>query len=246
MRILVAEDDEPLREFLHQRLEQEQFSVKMVSNGEDAEQLASDQPYDLVILDLNLPGAGGLDVLRLIHTKKPDLPVLMVGDAGIVEERVRGLDAGADDYVAKPFAFDELAARIRAILRRGSRPARALLQVADLELDRVSRAVHRGSHNIELSPKEFALLEYLMRYEGQPVSRAVIVEKVWKLNHDTLTNVVDVYINYLRRKVDAGYDHTLIRTIRGVGYQIGGNGHHGQFHAKLDTQAVIKHGIRTI
>jgi len=226
MRILVAEDDVPLAEFLHQRLEQEQFSVKMVSNGPEAEQLASGQPYDLVILDLNLPGAGGLEVLRLIHSKKPDLPVLMVTDASMVEERIRGLDAGADDYVAKPFAFAELAARIRAILRRGSRPARALLQVGDLELDRVSRAVRRGSHDIDLSPKEFALLECLMRYEGQPVSRAVIVEQVWKLDHDTMTNVVDVYINYLRRKVDAGHGHTLIRTIRGVGYQIGGNGQH--------------------
>jgi DNA-binding response OmpR family regulator len=226
MRILVAEDDMPLAEFLHQRLEQEQFSVKVVSNAAEAEQLASDQPYDLVILDLNLPGAGELDVLRGIRSKRPDLPVVIVTDAGMVEERVRGLDAGADDYVAKPFAFAELAARIRAVLRRGNRPARAILQIGDLELDRVSHNVRRGSHNIDLSPKEFALLEYLMRYEGQPVSRAVIVEKVWKLDHDTLTNVVDVYINYLRRKVDSGYDRTLIRTIRGVGYQIGGNGQH--------------------
>jgi len=226
MRILVAEDDMPLAEFLHQRLEQEQFSVKVVSNAAEAEQLASDQPYDLVILDLNLPGAGELDVLRGIRSKRPDLPVVIVTDAGMVEERVRGLDAGADDYVAKPFAFAELAARIRAVLRRGNRPARAILQIGDLELDRVSHNVRRGSHNIDLSPKEFALLEYLMRYEGQPVSRAVIVEKVWKLDHDTLTNVVDVYINYLRRKVDSGYDRALIRTIRGVGYQIGGNGQH--------------------
>src|SRR5216684_4885370 len=224
MRILVAEDDVPLAEFLHQRLEQEQFSVKMVSNGLEAEQLASGQPYDLVILDLNLPGAGGLEVLRLIHSKKPDLPVLMVTDASMVEERVRGLDAGADDYVAKPFAFAELAARIRAVLRRGTRPARSLLQIEDLEVDRVSHTVRRGSHNIDLSPKEFALLEFLMRHEGQPVSRTAIVEQVWKLNFDTMTNVVDVYINYLRRKVDSGYDRALIRTIRGVGYQIGGNG----------------------
>jgi two-component system copper resistance phosphate regulon response regulator CusR len=226
MHILVAEDDAPLAEFLHQRLEQEQFSVKMVSNGADAEQLASDQPCDLVILDLNLPGDGGLDVLRGIRSKRPDLPVVIVTDAGMVEERVRGLDAGADDYVAKPFAFAELAARIRAVLRRGNRPARAILQIGDLELDRVSHNVRRGGQNIDLSPKEFALLEYLMRYEGQPVSRSVIVEKVWKLNHDTMTNVVDVYINYLRRKVDSGYGHTLIRTIRGIGYQIGGNGKH--------------------
>jgi DNA-binding response OmpR family regulator len=226
MRILVAEDDAPLAEFLHQRLQQEQFAVQMVSSGAEAEQLASDQAYDLVLLDLNLPGAGELDVLRGIRSKWPDLPVVIVAGANMVEERVRGLDAGADDYLAKPFAFAELAARIRAVLRRGNRPARSILQIEDLEVDRVSHAVRRGSHNIDLSPKEFALLEFLMRHEGQPVSRTAIVEQVWKLNFDTMTNVVDVYINYLRRKLDSGYDRALIRTIRGVGYQIGGNGQH--------------------
>jgi len=224
MRILVAEDDAPLAEFLHQRLQQEQFAVQVVSNGTEAQRLASDQSYDLVILDLNQPGADGLDVLREIRLKRPDIPVMMVTGASMVEERVRGLDAGADDYVAKPFAFAELAARIRAVLRRGNRPARAMLQVGDLELDRVTHIVHRGGHAIELSPKEFALLEFLMRHAGQPVSRASIVEQVWKLNFDTMTNVVDVYINYLRRKVDSGYDRALIRTIRGIGYQIGSNG----------------------
>jgi DNA-binding response OmpR family regulator len=224
MRILVAEDDLPLAEFLHQRLEQEQFAVQVVSDGSEAQRLASDQPYDLVILDLNLPGTGRLDVLRGIRSKKPDLPVLIVTSAAMVEERVRGLDAGADDYVAKPFAFAELAARIRAVLRRGNRPARAVLQVEDLELDRVTHFVQRKGHAIDLSPKEFALLEFLMRQAGRPVSRTSIVEQVWKLNFDTMTNVVDVYINYLRRKVDTGYDRPLIRTVRGVGYQIGTNG----------------------
>src|SRR5882762_5030091 len=224
MRVLVAEDDAPLAEFLHQRLQQEQFAVHMVSSGAEAEHLASDQAYDLVLLDLNLPGAGGLDVLRGIRSKRPDLPVVIVTAASMVEECVRGLDAGADDYVAKPFAFAELAARIRAVLRRGSRPARSILQIEDLDVDGVSNTVRRGSHNIDLSPKEFALLEFLMRHEGQPVSRTAIVEQVWKLNFDTMTNVVDVYINYLRRKVDTGYDHALIRTVRGVGYQIGGTG----------------------
>src|SRR5882724_10265965 len=224
MRILVAEDDAPLAEFLHQRLQQEQFAVQKVSSGAEAEKLASDQAYDLVLLDLNLPGADGLDVLREIRSKRPYLPVVMVTDASMVEERVRGLDAGADDYVAKPFAFAELAARIRAVLRRGSRPGNAVLAIDDLTVDRVSHAVQRGGHSIELSPKEFALLEFLMRHEGQAVTRTAIVEQVWKLNFDTMTNVVDVYINYLRRKVDSGYDHALIRTIRGVGYQIGGNG----------------------
>jgi two-component system copper resistance phosphate regulon response regulator CusR len=224
MRILVAEDDAPLAEFLHQRLQQEQFAVQVVSNGTEAQRLASDQSYDLVILDLNHPSGDGLDVLRGIRLKRPDIPVMMVTGASMVEERVRGLDAGADDYVAKPFAFAELAARIRAVLRRGNRPARATLQVDDLEMDRVAHNVNRGGRTIELSPKEFALLEFLMRHAGQPVSRASIVEQVWKLNFDTMTNVVDVYINYLRRKVDVGYDRALIRTIRGVGYQIGSNG----------------------
>ena len=226
MRILVAEGNAPLGEFLHQRLQQEQFSVQMVSDVGEAQRLASDQPYDFLILDLNLSAEGDLNVLRYIRAKKPDLPVLMLTAANLVEDRVRLLDAGADDSLLKPFAFAELAARIRAVLRRGSRPASALLKVADLEVDRVSHVVQRGGHVIELSPKEFALLEFLMRHVGQAVTRTAIVAQVWKLNFDTMTNVVDVYINYLRRKVDSGYDLPLIRTIRGVGYQIGGNGTH--------------------
>ena len=223
MRILVAEDDAPLAEFLRQRLVQEQFAVQLVSNGIEAQRLASEQAYDLVLLDLSRSQeTSGLDVLRNIRAKKPDLPVLIVTAASMVEERVRGLDAGADDYIGKPFAFAELAARIRAVLRRGSRPGVAVLAIDDLTVDRVSHSVHRNGHAIDLSPKEFALLEYLMRHAGQPVTRSVIIEQVWKLNFDTMTNVVDVYINYLRRKVDTGYDRALIRTVRGVGYQIGG------------------------
>ena len=224
MRILVAEDDAPLAEFLNQRLQQEKFAVQMVANGLDAQRLAADQVYDLVILDLSLQGGGGLDVLRGIRSMKPDLPVMIMTAASQVEERVRGLDAGADDYLAKPFAFAELAARIRAVLRRGSRGAGSVLQVDDLALDRIGRTVHRAGQAIELSPKEFALLEFLMRHPGQPVPRSAIVEQVWKLHFDTMTNVVDVYINYLRRKIDAGYERPLIRTIRGTGYQIGANG----------------------
>lgn len=223
MRILVAEDDAPLAEFLHQRLVQEHFAVQLVSDGIEAQRLASEQAYDLVLLDLSRSQeTSGLDVLRNIRAKKPDLPVLIVTAASMVEERVRGLDAGADDYIGKPFAFAELAARIRAVLRRGSRPGVAVLAIDDLTVDRVSHSVQRNGHAIDLSPKEFALLEFLMRHAGQPVTRSAIIEQVWKLNFDTMTNVVDVYINYLRRKVDTGYDHALIRTVRGVGYQIGG------------------------
>src|SRR5258708_1831271 len=224
MRILVAEDDASLAEFLHQRLVEEHFAVDVVSAGTEAQRLASEQSYDLVLLDLSRPEkTGALDVLRSIRAKKPDLPVLIVTAASMVEERVRGLDAGADDYIGKPFAFAELAARIRAVLRRGNRPGNAVLAIDDLTVDRVSHSVQRGGHAIELSPKEFALLEFLMRHAGEPVTRSAIVEQVWKLNFDTMTNVVDVYINYLRRKVDAGYDRALIRTVRGVGYQIGGS-----------------------
>src|ERR1700730_2342557 len=179
MRILVAEDDAPLAEFLHQRLLQEQFAVQIASDGIEAQRLACRHPYGLVFLDLNRPQSAGLDVLRNIRLKKPDLPVLIVTGASMVEERVRGLDAGADDYVAKPFAFAELAARIRAVLRRGNRPAHAVLTVADLALDRVDHTVKRGGHNIELSPKEFSLLEFLMRHAGQAVTRTAIVEQVW-------------------------------------------------------------------
>ncbi len=232
MRILVAEDDAPLADSLRQQLVQEQFAVQLASDGIEAQRLAANQAFDLVILDLNLPGTAGLDILRNIRSHKPDLPVMVVAGSSQVEERVRGLDAGADDYVAKPFAFAELAARIRAVLRRGNRPASAVLTIADLAVDRVSHTVQRAGHNIELSPKEFALLEYLMRHAGQPVTRTAIVEQVWKLNFDTMTNVVDVYITYLRRKVDTGYDHALIRTVRGVGYQIGGNGANKQLDSE--------------
>jgi len=220
MKILVAEDDAPLAEFLQQRLGQEQFAVQIARTGGEAQRLAVEQPFDMVLLDLNLNGATGLDVLRGIRLKKPDIPVMLLTGANQLEERIRGLDAGADDYVAKPFAFAELAARIRAVLRRGARPGHAVLQIDDLKLNRLSHTVQRGGRSIDLSPKEFALLEFLMMHRGQAVSRSAIVEQVWKLNFDTMTNVVDVYINYLRRKIDFGFDRALIRTVRGVGYQI--------------------------
>ena len=223
MRILVAEDDAPLADAFREQLSLEQFAVQTVSNGLEAQKLAADQPYDVVILDLDLPGASSLELLRKIRSTKPDLPVLVTGSS-VVEERVRGLDAGADDYVVKPFAFAELAARIRAVVRRGSRARASILTIADLTMDVLGRTVDRGGHAIDLSPREFSLLEFLLRHAGQPVTRNAIVENVWKMNHETMTNVVDVYINYLRRKIDNGRDEALIRTVRGIGYQIGGNG----------------------
>jgi DNA-binding response OmpR family regulator len=225
MRILIAEDDAPLADFLVQGLKQEQFLVQLATDGIEAQRLASEQGYDLVLLDLDGNGTVGLDIMQKIRVQKPDLPVVLVSGAGLAEERARCLNAGADDCLGKPFAFAELVARIRAVLRRKNNfTGQSMLKVEDLELDRVSHIVQRSGQVIDLSPKEYALLEYLMRHAGQPVSRAAIAEQVWKLNFDTLTNVVDVYINYLRRKVDAGHEKTLIRTVRGTGYQIGSNG----------------------
>jgi DNA-binding response OmpR family regulator len=221
MRILVMENDAPLADFFRQRFAQEQFSVQIVADAGEAERQSATQAYDAVLLDVNQGGEKVPGILRGMRANKPDLPVIIITSSHLADERVRGLNAGADDYIAKPFSFAELVARIRAVLRRGNRPARAVLRVDDLELDRVGRSVRRGSHYIDLSPKEFALLEYLMRHQGQPVTRSTIIEQVWRLRSDTLTNVVDVYINYIRSKVDVGHDQMLIRTVRGVGYQIG-------------------------
>jgi len=224
MRILVSGNDVPLADFLRQKLEAEQFVVDLIPGTREAEILVAERPCDLALLDLALPYAAGIEALRHIRAKKPELPVVFLTSLENVDERARCLDAGADDLVPKPFAFTELAARIRAVLRRGSHAARAQLQIEDLVMDRLSHSVHRSGHAIDLSPKEFSLLEFLMRHAGHPVTRSTIVEQVWRLNVETMTNVVDVYINYLRRKVDSGYDHPLIRTIRGTGYQIGTNG----------------------
>jgi DNA-binding response OmpR family regulator len=217
MRILVAETDAPLAEFLSLQLQEEHFAVRVAQSEREALRLAYDQPFDLVLLDL---GSKGLDALLAIRAKKPDLPILVITRESQAAERIRGLDAGADDYLAKPFAYAELSARIHAVLRRGNHCAHALLKVEDLEVDRISHSVRRGGREISLSPKEFALLELLMRNQGSPVSRESILEQIWKFDFDTMTNVVDVYINYLRRKLELAGRPPLIRTVRGVGYQI--------------------------
>lgn len=218
MRILVAEDDSPLASFLSKGLTSEQYAVDVAADGEEAEHMASEYEYDLMILDLNLPRVEGLQVIRNVKEKKPALPILILSGRSKVEDRVKGLDLGADDYITKPFSFTELSARVRAVMRRGHQPALPTLRVADLELNRIDRTVSRGNRRIELTPKEFNLLEYLMRNQGRTVTRAMIIEHVWNLNFDTMTNVVDVYINYLRKKVDEGSSMRLIRTVRGVGY----------------------------
>ncbi|MBI1749387.1 MAG: response regulator transcription factor [Acidobacteria bacterium] len=222
MRVLVAEDDNPLANFVRKGLEAEHYAVDIASDGEEARFMAEEYEYDLIILDLNLPRVDGVEVLKHVRARKPSLPVIVLTARNKVEDRVKGLDLGADDYLTKPFSFSELSARVRALLRRGSRPAEAVLRVEDLELDRVERAVKRGGKRIELTPKEFALLEFLMRNAGRRVTRAMIIEHVWNLSFDTMTNVVDVYINYLRRKIDESFELKLIRTVRGVGYQLGG------------------------
>ncbi|MGH9466653.1 MAG: response regulator transcription factor [Terriglobales bacterium] len=220
MRILVAEDDSSLSKFLRKGLETEHYAVDCVSDGTEAEALAESVDFDLVLLDVSLPGRDGFEVLRRLRQRKPNLPVLLLTAHARVEERVHGLDLGADDYIVKPFSFSELCARIRALLRRGQRGETSTLKVGTLELNRVEHSVQRGGKPIELTPKEFALLEYLMMNHRHRVTRAMIIEHVWNLGFDSATNVVDVYINYLRAKVDDGFDSKLIRTIRGVGYQL--------------------------
>ena len=221
MRVLIAEDDKPVAMFLRKGLEAENYAVDLATDGKGALFMATEYEFDLVILDLNLPEADGLEVLQGIRAKKPNLPVIVLTQRSRVEDRVKGLDVGADDYLTKPFAYSELSARVRALMRRGVRPLEATLRTGDLEINRVERTVRRADRRIELTPKEFALLEYLMLNSGHRVTRAMIIEHVWNLSFDTMTNVVDVYINYLRRKVDEGAPVRLIRTIRGVGYQLG-------------------------
>ncbi|HXH49585.1 MAG TPA: response regulator transcription factor [Terriglobia bacterium] len=221
MRILVAEDDRPVASFLKKGLEAEHYAVDVVPDGQEALYMAEEYDYDLVLLDLVLPKMDGLQVLRQIRSRKKNLPVLVLTGRTRVEDRVKGLDLGADDYMVKPFAFRELTARVRALLRRGEVPAEFRLQVEDLGMNLVERTVSRGERKIELTPKEFALLEYLMRNHGRAVSRPMIIEHVWNFSFDTMTNVVDVYINYLRKKVDGGETLKLIQTVRGVGYRIG-------------------------
>jgi len=220
MRILIAEDDGPLASFVKKGLEAEHYAVDVSADGEQARAMAAELEYDLVILDLNLPRLDGVSILRSVRTRKASMPVLVLTGRSKVEDRVQCLDIGADDYLVKPFSFSELSARIRALLRRCHLPAESVLRVEDLKLDRVERRVERAGRRIELTSKEFALLEYLMRNAGRRITRAMIIEHVWNLSFDTCTNVVDVYINYLRRKVDDGFSKPLIHTIRGVGYEL--------------------------
>ena len=221
MRLLIVDDDEPVLTFLRRGLEAERYGVDTALDAQAAEVLMKTQDYDLVVLDLNLPTTDGIEVLRRLRSRDGSAPVLILSSRREVEERVRALDFGADDYLPKPFALSELCARVRALLRRSKGTCEPVLRVDDLELDRVDRAAHRGDRQIELTPKELALLEYLMQNAGRCVSRSQIIEHVWKLAPDTVSNVVDVYINYLRKKIDEGAPVRLIHTQRGSGYLMG-------------------------
>jgi DNA-binding response OmpR family regulator len=223
MRILVVEDDAALAAYIRRGLMSEHYEADVALDGEQGLEMASTEDYDLLILDLNLPKLDGIALLRQLRPDKPHLPVLVLTARPRVEDRVFALDSGADDCVTKPFSYVELSARVRALLRRERHTVESVLQVGDLRLDRMEHRVQRAGRKIELTAKEYALLEYLMRNAGRRITRSMIIEHVWNLNFDTNTNVVDVYINYLRKKLDKDSPSPLIHTIRGVGYELSEN-----------------------
>jgi len=219
MRILVVEDDRKVATFIQRGLEEEGYAVDLLHDGAAAGEQAHCIEYDAAVLDLMLPGRSGFQVLRDIRAEKSDLPVLILTAKGSLEERVAGLDSGADDYMVKPFALAELSARLRALLRRG-KPRETRLNVGDLEMDIVRRTVTRGGRRIDLRHKEYALLEFLMRNSDRPVTRSLIIEHVWDIHFDSISNVVEVHINALRHKIDREFSPPLIHTVRGVGYML--------------------------
>ncbi|MES2525293.1 MAG: response regulator transcription factor [Gemmatimonadota bacterium] len=220
MKILVIEDDPTVGEFVRRGFEEQRWQADLVANGADGERMAMSQPYDLIVLDMRLPGRSGIDVLRALRAKGFERPVLVLTAQDAVDAKVETLRAGADDYVTKPFAFEELLARVEALGRRPRALASPLLRVDDLELDQGTRDVKRAGELVELTPKEFAVLEYLMRHAGRVMSRTLITEYAWGYHFDPGTNIVDVVINHLRKKVDAKSEKKLITTVRGVGYMI--------------------------
>jgi two-component system copper resistance phosphate regulon response regulator CusR len=219
MRILVIEDERRIAEFVCRGLTEAGYTAQAASSGERALALLERNEYDLLLLDLMLPDMDGLELLGKVRSRQPSPAVLILSALGAVDDRVKGLERGADDYLGKPFSFAELLARVRALLRRGGSGAERL-QVGDLVLDCARRKVTRAGDAIELAPKEFSILEYLMRNCGHAVSRAMIVEHVWDMDYDGLTNIVDVYVRHLRSKVDDRWAQKLIHTVRGVGYMV--------------------------
>lgn len=217
MRILVIEDEKKVASFIKRGLEQESYAVDIVSDGEEGQHYADINEYDVIILDIMLPKKGGLDVLKDLKASGVKAPVLLLTARDTVEDRVKGLNLGADDYLTKPFAFEELLARIRALMRRGT-AASPVLRFEDLSLDQSTRKAKRGEIEAELTVKEYALLEYLLRNPNRVLTRTLIAEHVWDQSFDNETNVVDVYINHLRANVDNDPEKRLIHTVRGVGY----------------------------
>jgi heavy metal response regulator len=220
VKILVAEDERKVANFVKKGLQEEGYSVNVAFDGEEGLRFIRENVYDLIILDIYMPKQDGLTVLKTLREEKVKTPVLLLTVRATIEDKVLGLDSGADDYLTKPFAFQELLARVRALLRRHSESGATVLRVGDLVLDPSRRTVERGEKRVDLSLKEFSLLEYLMRNAGRVLTRTMIIDRVWNYDFDNETNVVDVYVNYLRRKIDVGHEQKLIHTVRGVGYVV--------------------------
>ncbi len=218
MRILVVEDEKKVAGFIKKGLEEETYAVDVAVDGEEGFAMAEANQYDLIVLDLMLPKIDGLEVLTRCRENKISTPIILLTAKDSVEDKVTGLNKGADDYLTKPFAFSELLARIRSLLRRGQGETKTVLSLADLSLDMVSHKVNRNGQEVELTGKEYSLLEYFMRNQGKVLTRTMIAEHVWDYNFDTFTNVIDVYINHLRKKIDKDHPKKLLHTLRGVGY----------------------------
>jgi len=218
MKLLVIEDEAKIASLLKKGLQEQGFTVDISGDGEDGLERATKMPYDAIVIDIMLPKRDGLSVLKMLRTRKVTVPVMIITARGDVNERVEGLNLGADDYMAKPFSMDEVVARIRALVRRVTGEMITLYKVGDLMMNLVTREVSRGSRRINLTVREFRLLEHLMRLPGQVVTRTQLIERVWEYHFDPGTNLVDVYIQRLRRKIDDGEDVKLIQTVRGVGY----------------------------
>jgi DNA-binding response OmpR family regulator len=218
MRVLVVEDEKKTASFIRKALQAEGYAVDVCHKGDEALTAPSATPYDAIVLDIMLPGRDGLSILRQWRQQKNSIPVLLLSARGEVNERVEGLDAGADDYLPKPFALVELAARVRALTRRGGDNKSPVMRLADLTLDTVTHRARRGDTDIELTAREYRLLEFLMRSAGRLCGRMMILEKVWDYDFDPGTNLVDVYIKRLREKIDAGFEPKLLHTVRGTGY----------------------------
>jgi two-component system copper resistance phosphate regulon response regulator CusR len=223
MRVLVVEDEGKVAELLKRGLKAERYAVDVAPNGETGWAMVNTYQYDLILLDLKLPGIGGLELLKRIRRHDPHVPVLVLTANDATSSKVENFEAGADDYLTKPFAFAELQVRVKALLRRGPVPRESTIRVLDLEIDRLSQQVRRGGKRIELTPKEYGLLEYLATQPGRAFSRTMIVEHVWDESFEGLTNIVDVYVRHLRAKVDDPFPQKLIQTVRGVGYALCGH-----------------------